>query len=376
VVDAAKPSRDESVTYRVNVTGGERVFLLDFPVSGDAVLGAMRRRSPITRLDMRDLGSHLLGDRFMRCLRVRRRGSAATRPAGWEPGRGAPSRTKLGHARTWATRHEVACEAMIRILPELVIGPLLVGGSTLACRRWGAQIGGLVSAFPAVVGPVLLITAQERGPLFTALAANGTLLGLVALSGFVLAYARVALRARWGTSLIAGWACAALLAVVVGWSGRGLGFPAGLGAATISLILAHRAMPRATTDQTAGPLPALTRGDIPLRMVLTALLVGLLATAAGLVGPLVAGMLAALPVLASVLAVFTHRRHGPGALVALLRGMLVGMAGFVGFCAVVGALVVPAGVAPAFTAAALTAVALQVLVLDRRPRLALRALSP
>ncbi len=81
--------------------------------------------------------------------------------------------------------------AVITLTLELVIAPILVGGSTLACRWWGARIGGLISAFPAVIGLVLLITAHERGALFTARAANGTLLGLVALSGFVLVYSRL-----------------------------------------------------------------------------------------------------------------------------------------------------------------------------------------
>jgi hypothetical protein len=46
---------------------------------------------------------------------------------------------------------------------ELIIAPGLVGVSTLASRRWGAQVGGLVSAFPAIVGPVLFIAAREHG---------------------------------------------------------------------------------------------------------------------------------------------------------------------------------------------------------------------
>ncbi len=61
---------------------------------------------------------------------------------------------------------------------------------------------------------------------------------------------------------------------------------------------------------------------------------------------------------------FTHRQRGPGAAADLLRGMLVGMAGFVGFCAVVMLLIVPAGIAIAFLAALFTAVASHALSLD------------
>jgi hypothetical protein len=70
-------------------------------------------------------------------------------------------------------------------------------------------------------------------------------------------------------------------------------------------------------------------------------------------------VLAALPVLASVLAVFTHARYGAAAVVELLRGMLGGMAGFVCFCALVAALVEPAGIGAAFAVSAVAAVAVQ-----------------
>jgi|SRR5579884_3085784 len=249
---------------------------------------------------------------------------------------------------------------MLRMAPELIIGPLLVGAATLAARRWGVRVAGVVSALPAVVGPVLLITATQRGAAFAGQAADGTLLGLVGLSGFVAAYAQIAIRAHWGISLLTGWICAAVISVSLGWLAAGGGVLRGLVAAVLSLLLAHRTMPRAPVD--FRPDPPGWNGVI-VRMAVTAGLVGLLATVAVLVGPLLGGMLAALPLLASVLAVFTHRRAGAPAAVALLRGMLAGMTGFAGFCAVVGGLIVPMGPAWAFTVAALTAIGLQLLVL-------------
>ena len=69
-------------------------------------------------------------------------------------------------------------------------------------------------------------------------------------------------------------------------------------------------------------------------MLLTALLIVVLTAAADGFGPAVAGALSALPALASVLAVFTHRRDGTGALLILLRGTTEGMVSFAAFCAV------------------------------------------
>jgi hypothetical protein len=251
---------------------------------------------------------------------------------------------------------------MIRVLPELLIAPLLVGGSTMACHRWGERLGGLLSGFPAVVGPVLLIVALGRGSAFTARAANGTLLGLVGLAGFVLAYSRTARYGRWGMSLVAGWACAGATATAVTLWGESLAFPDGLAAAGISLAIAYRLMPPSPTPMLQ-PETMPARRNIPLRMAATAALVVALTAATELFGPLIGGVLAALPILASVLAVFTHRDQGPAAAITLLRGMVTGMPCFVGFCAVVAILVVPLGVAVAFAAATVAAVAQQAAVI-------------
>ena len=101
------------------------------------------------------------------------------------------------------------------------------------------------------------------------------------------------------------------------------------------------------------------RWELPLRMALTAAMIVGISAAAGRFGPAVAGALAALPTVASVLAVSTHQQHGSEAALDLLRGMLGGMAAFVLFCALIGLLVEPAGVAAAFLLATAAAVLVQ-----------------
>jgi hypothetical protein len=243
---------------------------------------------------------------------------------------------------------------------QLVIAPLLVGLSTQAARRWGAQIGGALSAFPAIVGPLLLIAAVDHGPAFAARSATGTLLGLVALSGFVLAYGRAAARAGWLTSLAVGWSVAAAIAAVLMVVHAGL--PVALAAAGGSLLLAHRLLPH----HPAAPAVAAPRWDLPVRMAMTAVLMVSLTAAASRLGPVVGGLLAALPALASILAVFTHGGQGSAALVELLRGMLRGMAAFVAFCLLVALLVVRAGTPAAFCVATFAAVAVQAVIARRQ----------
>jgi Protein of unknown function (DUF3147) len=240
---------------------------------------------------------------------------------------------------------------------ELLVAPALVAVATIVARRWGARAGGLISAFPAIVGPVLLIVALAHGARFAATAANGTLLGLVSLAAFALAYARAARRRGWGASLICGWVSATLAGLAVGLAGSRSGSPVGLAVAAASLGLAYRALPVAGQSPMAAARP--WRATLPLRMATAALLVALLAAAAGALGALVGGMLAALPVLACVLAVFTHREAGGPAAIALLRGMLVGMAGFVIFCQLIATLIGGYGIAVAFVAATVAALAVQ-----------------
>jgi len=193
--------------------------------------------------------------------------------------------------------------------------------------------------------------------------ATATLLGIVALSGFVLVYGRSARRCRWPLSLGLAWAVAAVLGVLVGLVGYGLF--GGLVAAIVAPALAYVALPRGRAVEVRVWFPP---WEMPARMAVTALLIVGLTVAGERFGPTAAGVLAALPTLASVLAVFTHARHGHDALIAMLRGMLGGLGSFVTFCAVIALLVEPAGVIPAFVLATGAALLVQLVAVVPAPR--------
>jgi hypothetical protein len=246
---------------------------------------------------------------------------------------------------------------VLDVVGVAVVAASLVAASTAAARVWGHGIGGVVSAFPLIVGPVLLLAALRQDAAFAATMATATLLGVVALSGFALAYGRAADRYGWPLSLGLGWTAAAALGVVVGGVGGGL--LAGLLLAIVSPALARAALPRTSDVEARATFP---RWEMPARMVLTAVLIVGLTLAGERFGPTVGGVLAALPTVASVLAVFTHARHGRDALVAMLRGMLVGLWTFVSFCALIALLAEPAGVIPAFVLATAAALLVQLVV--------------
>jgi hypothetical protein len=256
---------------------------------------------------------------------------------------------------------------MIQTALEILLAPALIGVSWAMTRRYGQQVGGLISAFPAIAGPFLLLVAIEHGPNFAASAANGTLAGLVALGGFAVAYALAAPRSAWRAALALGWVVAGALAGIVDWLAPAP--PVGLLLAAGSLLLARSLLPDGSRWTRPPPGP---RSEALRSMALGALLVCSLALAAAWLGPEVGGILAGLPVIATALALETHRRYGVGALHALLRGMLDGMVGFVLFCETVTILAVPAGTAIAFAAAAIAAVAAQATLLyaAKRPQAA------
>jgi hypothetical protein len=243
---------------------------------------------------------------------------------------------------------------VLDLLFAAALGASLVAVSTIAAAHWGHVIGGVLSAFPLIVGPVLLVVAERHGTAFAAQTSAATLLGLIALSGFALVYARSARRLGWRSSLALAWLVAAALGTLAARVETGL--LGGLVAAAGSLAVALWALPARRSPSTAVAAPC---WELPLRMALTAAMIIGISAAAGRFGPAVAGALAALPTVASVLAVSTHQRHGVDAVLDLLRGMLGGMAAFVLFCALIGLLVEPAGVAAAFVVATAAAVLVQ-----------------
>jgi hypothetical protein len=155
---------------------------------------------------------------------------------------------------------------------------------------------------------------------------------------------------------VAGWAATALTTTALDPWTPPLGVS--LAAVCATFLLTTLALPRGAAGD---PTPPPT-WDLPLRAGATAAIVLAVTGLAGVAGAHLAGMLAAFPVLASVLAAFTHAQDGAGAAAALLRGMLRGLVSFAVFCFVVAAILPGAGQAVAFLAASAAALAVHAAV--------------
>ncbi len=247
---------------------------------------------------------------------------------------------------------------------KLLLAPTFVVGASLTARRYGPRVGGLVGALPVVAGPILLIYALAHGRAFAAHAAAGTLLGLISLTAFVVVYARLARRAPWPAGLLAGWL--AFIAGTLLFSALTVPIGLSLVLACAGFALGLALLPRPTAELVDGAAPP--AWDLPLRAGCALALVLALTAVSGWLGPQLSGLLAPFPIIASVLATFTHTQRGVDEALRLLRGLITGFGAFALFCFTLALALRTLDVAAAFALATSVALLTQGLVL----RLALR----
>lgn len=240
---------------------------------------------------------------------------------------------------------------MSLLILKLTLAPGLVAATTLAGRRFGQRAAGWLGGLPVVVGPILLAFALEHGAGFAADAAGGALLGLLSLNAFVLSYAWCARVMAWLPAVAVSWAAFAVATVAL--DSVSVPAPAALALVLCSFGVAALMLPRAAAAA-SGRAP---RWDLALRAAATAGLVLALTALAGIFGARLSGLLAAFPVLATVLSAFTHAQEGAAAAAQFLRGLVAGLVAFAVFCFAVAELLPDAGIAAAFLAASALALA-------------------
>ncbi len=244
---------------------------------------------------------------------------------------------------------------MAALAAKLVLAPAFVVAASLVARRYGVRIGGLVGGLPLVAGPILLVFALEHGRAFAADAAGATLLGIVSLIAFVVVYARLARGAHWTASLILGWG--AFFATTAVLNALSVSPILALGCTLTAVAAGLRALPRSERERASGTIPP--RWDLPLRAVSALALVLALTALAGQLGAKLSGLLAPFPVIASVLAVFTHALHGEDDLVRIMRGFVLGLIAYALFCFALSESLAALPLAAGFAVAVATALATQ-----------------
>ena len=244
------------------------------------------------------------------------------------------------------------------LLLKLFLAPVLIAIVTLGARRWGPRVGGWLTGLPTVAGPTLVFYAFEQGTAFAARASHATLVGLVAIPWFCVAYAYAGKRAGWAASLIAGWTTFVLgiaflnlreINVLLTW-----------GLLAINCAAGYAALP-AHTPVSAGPVHS--KWDLPSRMLAAAVLVTVLTAVADILGPQLSGLLAPFPVATAIVAAFTHKQRGIEAVVIFFRGFLPALVSFGLFCLVLAVALETLGIARALTLALVVQLSTQVVTL-------------
>ncbi|MEP7004116.1 MAG: hypothetical protein ABI888_06205 [Chloroflexota bacterium] len=224
-------------------------------------------------------------------------------------------------------------------------------------------MSGWLVGIPFTSGPITLFLYLDHGAGFATNAALGSLLGIFATIAWGLAYSSLAWR---GTALLPCVLAGLVVFAAVGTVVRDLPIgplPLYFGLVIVLLVSIRLVPPSSRHDGVHLPW-----WDLPARMILATSLVLTITGSATLLGPRLAGLLATIPLYASILSGFAHTLAGPRSAVDVWRGLLYGLFGFGAFYLMLAMFLEPFGLA-AFAVAIGAAVLMQVATLRMVRRL-------
>lgn len=234
---------------------------------------------------------------------------------------------------------------------KLLITPLLIGGVTLAGRRWGSVVSGFLIGLPLTSGPISFILALEYGLTFASQSAVGNLAGQISNCIFCLTYIGAARFGNWPLCAAASLGAFFLSTFLLNFVAWQL-WPA-LGTLLVVIFLATRLVKQHMLPVHGFISPG---WDLPGRILSATALVVLLTTIADALGPQLSGLVSPFPAFSVIFAAFTHSQQGAKSASNLLRGVIVGSGGYATFFVVVGALLPSLGIALTYLLAVTAAV--------------------
>lgn len=212
------------------------------------------------------------------------------------------------------------------LLLKVTIIPAVIALVTLAVRRWGNKIGGLIGSMPWTAGPILLFFILEQGKAFGIHSIQGVMTGILALISFCFSYSAFSRKLPWLPTLLLSYGFYAVTALAINYLQLNLLLSYGLVIGAVLLALRFFPTPGAQPTK-ARRLPF----DIPIRMAVATLFVLFITGLARVLGPNWSGILTPFPIMTSVLAIFSHSLQGSQAAITTLRGLVMGLLGFTTF---------------------------------------------
>jgi hypothetical protein len=216
---------------------------------------------------------------------------------------------------------------------KLIVTPFFIGMVTLAGRKWGPTVSGLLMGLPLTSAPISVFLAIQYGAAFAARSASGNLAGQASVCIFCLAYSLSAQKFNWIPCTILSLLSFMFSTFV--WNQMPLTLLPAVAILGIVICLVLWLMPKGSA--TIRPISP-PRWDLPARMLLATAFVIALTTFADTLGPHLSGLIAPFPVFGTIITAFTHRQQGAGAAAHLLRGIVFGSLAYTAFFLIAGSL--------------------------------------
>ncbi|MGA7834337.1 MAG: hypothetical protein WCA31_03940 [Acidimicrobiales bacterium] len=207
---------------------------------------------------------------------------------------------------------------MLFLVLRIIIGPLGVLVGTIAQRRLGHAVGGLVIGLPLTSLPLLGLVALQRGSAFTGSMTTAILIGSIAEGLVLWTYAHMTTRFSPVIALTGTLALFTISLVLLGTLHLSAITAGVLTAAGFALAL--RWWPTTNADES---VPS-GRSRLAARVVAATIFTVIIVTMAGKLGALLSGLVDALPMTTMLMAFMTHQEQGSEAASRFVRGVLRG----------------------------------------------------
>jgi hypothetical protein len=242
---------------------------------------------------------------------------------------------------------------MLFFLLRVLLVPLAVIVGTTAQRRFGDAVGGLVIGLPLASLPLLWLVALQHGIGFVISMTSALLVGSVAEAVVLWLYAHFTVRFSPSFALVGALGVFALAASAVDLLKLSAILAGVITAIGFAVALRWWPATRSVSSSARGP------SRLWLRVVVATLFTMVIASLAGRLGPVVSGLIDALPATSLTMAFLTHQEQGSHASSHFLYGVTRGSFSYLASMFVLAELLRTRDLSLAFGAAMLVALIVQ-----------------
>lgn len=219
------------------------------------------------------------------------------------------------------------------LVVKLALSPTLIGAASVAGKRWGPNVAGMLGGMPIVAGPLVVVLWLMQGGEYATGVALASPVGVWGNIVYMLGLGYASARFRWPLALLIGWLAYVAAVLAIHFTGLATSLWLAIGVVPALWLAATRWLPR---PDAAAPPASLPRSELLLRILATAVLVSTLSAISTWLGPSLTGVIAGVPIAATIIPAFTFANAGRDALLLALRGFLTGLMGFAVFFLVLG----------------------------------------